>query len=95
MGRSAITSKTGILAALLLIVALVPQSHAQGGASERSGCATAKEYIQRKQIALSLRIAEAKGKTFSRKHFRSLLRHTKRKPLRKEIEGYTGFLRSR
>jgi len=87
--------ETGIMAALILIVALFPQSHAFGGAAKRSVCAAAKADIQSRQIALSLRIAEAKGKNPSRKHFRSLLRHHKRKPLRNSLKGHAGFLRAR
>jgi hypothetical protein len=87
--------KTGIMAALFLIVALFPQSHASGGAAERPVGTAAKADIQGRQIALSLRIAEAKGKTPSRKHFRSLLRHSKRKPLREPLKWGFGFLRAR
>ena len=93
--RGMIMRKTEIMAALLLIVALFPPSNALGGGTERSVGTPAKEVIQSKQLALSLRIAAAKGKNSSRKHFRSLLRHNKRKPLRNILKGHAGILRAR
>jgi hypothetical protein len=95
MDRSAFMGKTRRILALLLVFTLYPQLHALGGGEAQSIDTAEKEDLRFKQIALSLRIAKAKGKESSRVHYQSLLRHTKRKALRSTMDGGFGYIRPR
>lgn len=86
MDRSAFLGKPWSLFALLLMFTAYPQKSTLGGEAARSADAAAWEDLRSRQIALSLRIAEAKGEGPSRAHFQSLLRHNKRKPFRNPLD---------
>lgn len=83
MKRSPFLSSNGGLAVLLLVFVFLWEMHAWGGDVERLGRKTARGDGQTKRITLSLRVAEAKGNDTSREYLQSLLRHKKRKFLRK------------
>ena len=96
MDRSVFPRKGRRIFALFLMFILFPRLHALGGGGEaRSFDAAARGDLRSKQIALSLRIAEAKGKESSLAHYRSLLRHNKRKALGRTYDGAFGYFRSR
>lgn len=74
--------KTRQMGMFLLILALFSGTPTWGEGSGRSVHKGKDTNPQTKKIALSLRIAEAKGRDSVRMYFQSLLRHTKRKSFR-------------
>jgi hypothetical protein len=91
MNRNRFHRKTLRMTVLLLLFALSRETSLWGGESGVFGPDIASGDVTKDRITLSIRIAEAKGKHVKRTYFRSLLRHRKRNPPRRNPPGPSGL----
>ena len=83
MTRNRFHHRTLRITAFLLLFALSGETSLWGGESGVFGPDIPSGDVANHRITLSIRIAEAKGKQAKRTYFRSLLRHRKRSPPRR------------
>jgi len=83
MNRNPFHGRIVRMTVLLLFFVLSRETQAWGGEAGNFGPDTAAGDVPSNRITLSIRIAEAKGKNTRKAYFQSLLRHRKRKPVRR------------
>jgi hypothetical protein len=91
MNRNCFRRKTLRITILLLLFALSRETSLWGGESGVFGPDIVPGNVSNDRITLSIRIAEAKGKHAKRIYFRSLLRHRKRNPARRNPPVQSGL----
>ncbi len=84
MIRSPVIFRRGSMAMIFVFFFLAPAASLEGGENGIGGNVSARGEAERR-IELSLRISEAKGNRIGRTYFRSLLRQSKRKPVRLDL----------
>lgn len=93
MGKTDTVRKAKGMAAVLLVLIVLPASHARGGETGRSVFSSRTGTARGKSLLLSLRIAEVKGNEAVLIYVRSLLRQEKRNPLmRRNRSGHAASL---
>jgi hypothetical protein len=90
MNRNPFHRRIARMTVLLLLFALARETSLWGGESGVFRPDIASGDVSNDRITLSIRIAEAKGEHAKRTYFRSLLRHTKRNPPRRNPPGQSG-----
>src|SRR3990170_60390 len=91
MNRNPFHGRIVRMTVLLLFFALARETSLWGAESGVFGPDIASGNGSDDRITLSIRIAEAKGEHTKRTYFRSLLRHRKRNPARRNPPGQTGL----
>ena len=91
MNRNPFHGRIVRMTALLLFFALARETSLWGAESGVFGPDIASGDGSDDRITLSIRIAEAKGEHTKRTYFRSLLRHRKKNPPRRNLPGPSGL----
>src|SRR4030067_1888869 len=91
MNRNPFIGRIARMTVLLLLFALARETSLWGAESGVFGPDIASGDVTNDRITLSIRIAEGKGKHAKRTYFRSLLRHRKRNPGRRNPSGQSGL----